>query len=386
MSFDGVLKDKEDRVFSDKEIESLIENAAIYSENNKNLLPQVKPASFDTTISGIVWELPSAILFKKNESIRNLDEHFSRLKPNNRGYFILEPEKHYIFLLNECVDLDLYKEVYVKANPKSSIGRVDLFTRLVTDSDNKFDYLRPGYRGPLGVLLESKTFRIGLKEGLSLNQLRFQIGNPKLSDLELHKLYSKHNLLLDNEGYPIPKYDTKFDGGLLLSLNLEKPIYLAKKGVEEIIYLDGDRDKNSENCADSKKFFEKITSKNGELILKKGEFILGCTDEVISFPANTCGDLESYNDQLGPDARVDYAGFADPNWTSRLTYEIRANEDLRLFHKMLLARIFYLKLKHRPKTNYGKNIGSHYGKNLKTYTELPRYLKEWKEEQNEVLK
>ncbi len=373
MSLNGVLKDKSARVLSDKEIKELIENGGLYSRKGNDLISQVEPASIDTTISDVAWELPHALIFRDDESVSNLN--YPRLERNEEGYFILEPGKHYIFLLNECVDLDLYPEVYVQANPKSSTGRADLFTRLVSDKENKFEGLRAGYRGALGVLVEPKTFRVGLKEGTSLNQIRFQIGNPKLSTLDLHKKYLKEALLIDESGNPIPKYDVEFDEGLLLSLNLKSPVYKAKKNVKEILYFDKDRRKNEDDCADPTIFFEKILPR-GELTLKNGDFILACTDEIIRFPKDTCGELESYNDKLGPDARVHYAGFVDPNWTSRLTYEIRPNEDLRLTHGMKLARIAYYKMRNNAEKVYneGKN---HYGKNLDTYTELPKFFKRW---------
>jgi len=373
-----------EKVFCDEEIRELIDHGVIYSRKNNDLTKQVEPASFDTTISNIAWELPSALLFKENESIKNLDTHFPRLLPDEEGYFILEPEKHYVFLLNECVDLDLYPDVHVEANPKSSTGRADLFVRLVTDTKNKFEGLRAGYRGPLGVLVEPKTFRIGLKEGTSLNQLRFQKGNPKCSSQSLHTKYLQEPLLLDKLGNPIPKYEVKFDQGLLVSLDLKSPIYKAKKGVNEILYLDKDRNKNPDNCSDPKVFFEKI-SPNGELFLEKGDFILACTEEIIRFPCDTCGELESYNDKLGPDARVHYAGFVDPNWTARLTYEIRPNENLRLTHGMLMARLVYYTMEKKAEKVYNERE-NHYGKKIDTYTELPKFFKTWQEEKIAVQK
>ncbi|MBI5065647.1 2'-deoxycytidine 5'-triphosphate deaminase [Candidatus Woesearchaeota archaeon] len=221
------LEDKTRRVFCDKEILELIDDSSLYSNNE--LSRQVNPASIDTTISDIAWEVPAALSFRNNESMETLDDYFKKLSPNNEGYFILEPKKHYIFLLNERIDLDLHPEVGTKANPKSSTGRVDLYVRLVSDAKNNFNSLEKGYRGKIGLLMESKTFRIGIKPGASLNQLRFQIGNPLIKRKELHKRYLKDELLLDKNGEVIEKYKVNFGEGLLLSLNLTTPIYKAKK-------------------------------------------------------------------------------------------------------------------------------------------------------------
>lgn len=386
MSRKNVLEDKRERVFSDEEIKELIRTGAIYSRTGSDLEKQVQPASIDTTISSIGWEVPYAMVFNEKENLSTLDYEYKRLRKNSEGYFILEPNHYYIFLLNECVDLDLYKDVHVESNPKSSVGRADLFTRLVTDSKNKFESLREGYRGPLGVLLESKTFRIGLKEGVSLNQLRFQIGKPEFTTLELHKKYLETALLIDEKENAIPKYNVSFDNGLLLTLNLESAVYKAKKNVKEILYLDKDRNKNENECADPEVFFEKIIPEKKVLELEKDDFILACTDEIINFPKDTCGELESYNDKLSPDARIHYAGFVDPGWTSRLTYEIRSNEKkLRLTHKMQLARIKYLKMGVAAKKGY-KNLKKHYGNNIDTYAELPKFFKKFGSENEKLLR
>lgn len=59
---------------------------------------------------------------------------------------VLEPNTPYLIPLIER--LHLPSDVRGKANPKSSTGRLDVLTRIITDESHRFDEIRPGIPAP----------------------------------------------------------------------------------------------------------------------------------------------------------------------------------------------------------------------------------------------
>ena len=58
--------------------------------------------------------------------------------------------------------------------PKSSTGRLDIFTRVMTDHGVEFDKIPAGYRGPLYLEVSPRTFPIVVRTGSRLSQVRFR--------------------------------------------------------------------------------------------------------------------------------------------------------------------------------------------------------------------
>ena len=106
-----------------------------------------------------------------------------------------------------------------KTNPKSSTGRLDVFTRVVTDGSYRFDEIADGYRGPLYLEVVPLSFAVQVEEGLSLNQLRLIVGRSPLTDAELLAEHRESPLLFRN-GQPVPTSDLALADGLFLSLDL----------------------------------------------------------------------------------------------------------------------------------------------------------------------
>src|SRR5207244_12468738 len=105
---------------------------------------------------------------------------------------ILETNRPYLIPLIE--QLDLPADLRGKANPKSSTGRLDVFTRVISDQSFRFDEIRPGYRGKLYLEVVPLSFTVRVKQGLALNQLRLSIGRSGLADKEIHLLHRDHPL------------------------------------------------------------------------------------------------------------------------------------------------------------------------------------------------
>ena len=68
------------------------------------------------------------------------------------------------------------------ANPKSSTGRLDIFTRLIADQAPEFEAVPDGYQGPLYAEISPRTFSVLVRPGSCLSQLRLRRGPAAMSD------------------------------------------------------------------------------------------------------------------------------------------------------------------------------------------------------------
>src|SRR5680860_1280857 len=133
---------------------------------------------------------------------------------------VLERDRPYLVPLIE--ELALPDDVRAKANPKSSTGRLDVFTRVLTDRHHRFDEIRPGYRGRLYLEVVPRSFAIQVQSGLSLNQLRLARGDVRLSDAEIRALQDEFPLLyLDS--HALRESELALAEGLFLSVDLSGP-------------------------------------------------------------------------------------------------------------------------------------------------------------------
>ncbi len=130
---------------------------------------------------------------------------------------VLETKRPYLIPLKER--LSLPASVRGKANPKSSTGRIDVFTRVITDDSYRFDEIAAGYDGPLYLEVVPLSFPVRVREDLSLNQLRLSVGSALLSDDDVRAFHREQPLLFD-AGVPVPDDMLAFGGGLFLGLDL----------------------------------------------------------------------------------------------------------------------------------------------------------------------
>ena len=78
--------------------------------------------------------------------------------------YVAEVEEH----------LALPADVRGFANPKSSTGRLDVFTRMIADHAPGFDQTVAGYHGRLYLEICPQTFPILVRPGSRLSQIRFR--------------------------------------------------------------------------------------------------------------------------------------------------------------------------------------------------------------------
>lgn len=260
-----------------------------------------------------------------------------------------------------------------RANPKSTTGRLDIFTRVITDYSHRFEEIEPGYAGKLYLEVVPKSFPVKVRTGHRLNQLRIRHGEATLSDQDLLLAHGNDPVLFDAEGRPLPVDELKVNKGLFLSVNLQASGdgeiigYKAKKHRELI-----DLDRIGHYEADQ--FWEPIRSRRGDhLILEPEAFYIFASRERCRIPPRYAAEMIAYDTGSG-ELRTHYAGFFDSGFGgkvedggARAVLEVRSHdvpfliEDGQTFCSMRFEANSEI-----PELVYGDQIESNYqGQGLK---------------------
>lgn len=336
----------------------------------------VRPASLDVSLSNEIYKVEGIFQPRIGESVRDV------LKKIKKQKFSLDRplvrDQMYIARLRE--KLDLPKSVYAFCNPKSTSGRVDVHVRLIADGVARYDAVAPaGYAGELWVSIMPKSFPVKLYEGISLNQLRFFNSDTRLNELEIELAMRQYDLIWSvRENRPHTYSDLKIkdnDGSIILTLDLQGEV-LGYEGLSSKESLD----LSKIGHFDSKKFFKKISKKNGHVYLKKGAFYILSTNEAVRVPPELACEMVSMDERSG-EFRSHYAGFIDPGWGwgkkgegrgRQLTLEVRPFEDLIVRHGQPIAKIKFERVTHIPtlvyddtNSNYIKQTGPKLAKHFK---------------------
>src|SRR6476646_10284677 len=142
---------------------------------------QIQPASLDLRLGDVGYRVQASFVPWNRPVERGIaDAGLAMSRIDLTRTTVLEKRCVYIVPLLE--HLDLPEDISARANPKSSTGRLDIFTRLITDYGQEFEEVRPGYKGRLYLEIAFCTFTVVVRAGMTLNQLRFRRGKPKPSD------------------------------------------------------------------------------------------------------------------------------------------------------------------------------------------------------------
>lgn len=268
-------------------------------------------------------------------------------------------EKGCVYIVPLLETLALPADISGVANPKSSTGRLDIFTRLITDHATEFDRVAPGYRGPLYAEISPRTFSVLVHEGSRLNQLRLKVGQAVCSDDDLRALHQRTNLV---DGTPKIR-----DGGVAVTVDLDggENGLVGYKARHHAELIDLDR----VNHYDPQDFWEPVTARPGRgLVLTPDDFYILMSREAITVPSDHAAEMIAYDTLMG-EFRVHYAGFFDPGFGdsaaggagSRAVLEVRSHEvPFMLEHGQTVGRLLYEPLTRPPDRLYGTGIGSSY--------------------------
>jgi dCTP deaminase len=319
---------------------------------------QIQPASLDLRLGDVAYRVRASFLPGPNatvaERIDDLKLHEFALTDGA----VLETGCVYIVPLIE--GLALPPELAAAANPKSSTGRLDVFTRVIADRARSFDQVVPGYHGPLYAEISPKTFPVLVREGSRLSQLRLRRGHAALSAADMSALHARERLV-DSD-------DADFEGGISVSVDL--------KGAGPLSLI-GYRGKRHTGVIDVERragyavgdFWEPMLARADEsLILDPNEFYILASKEAVQVPPGYAAEMVPFDPLVG-EFRVHYAGFFDPGFGyagagghgSRAVLEVRSREvPFILEHGQIVGRLVYEKMLAKPDKLYGTGIGSNY--------------------------
>ena len=318
-----------------EQIFALIKEKQIYS-NNPLTKNQVQPASLDLTLSDKCYRIKASFI-PNNLKISKVIKELSLTKIDLNNNILLEKNCIYLCELNE--KLRLAHDIMGKSNPKSTTGRLDIFTRVITENGKEYDLINYNYKGKLYLEIIPQSFSIIIKKNTSLNQIRFFKGS--------------------NIDYKIKQIN--------ISVSIRKgqiSAYKAKKITSAI-------DLNKINFYKSDKYWEKIIPKDNYFIIERDEFYILRSKESIKIKNNQAAELEPFKDSFG-NFRVHYAGFFDPGFGNNkygtpAVLELRAYDTPFIIRDgQLVGQLNYYEIEEIKKESYGIKINSnYYNQNLK---------------------
>jgi dCTP deaminase len=323
----------------------------------------IQPASLDLRLGDMAHRVRASFLPGPNHTVSDRIKELRMARIDLTGAPVLEKDCVYIIPLVE--ELSLPDNISGRANPKSTTGRLDIFTRLITDYGTEFDSVPAGYKGKLYAEVVSRTFTVGIRAGMRLSQLRFVQGNPRSGDSTIRGLDQEEPLVYLDDASPVKAQTQR---GLRVTVNLEASepgeiiAYRAKR-YAPVIELDKIGHYSTEE------FWEVRHQNAGKnLILEPGDFYILASRERVRVPPDYAAEMVPFDPSDG-EFRIHYAGFFDPGFGygsseikgTRAVLEVRAHEvPFLIEHGQLVGRLNYMHVLSRPEKIYGTNIGSSY--------------------------
>lgn len=278
---------------------------------------------------------------------------------------VLEPNRPYLIPLLER--LDLPPGLRAKANPKSSTGRLDVFTRVITDRSYRFDEIRAGYRGPLYLEVVPLSFAVQVRAGLALNQLRLVSGRAALDDDALRLEHGRSPLLIQ-DGRPVPDAKLSTADGLFLGLDLrgDERRHVGYRARPNTPRLSMSRAR----AHAVEDYWEPVISEPGDrIVLDPERFYLLLSEQSVRVPPHLAAEMTAFDPTAG-ELRTHYAGFFDPGFGysrdgslvgSRAALEVRAHDvPFMIEHGQRVCKLTFERMLAEPERLYGADVDSSY--------------------------
>jgi dCTP deaminase len=348
-------------------LRALIEQSREIRALTPVLADQIQPASLDLRLGRVGHRVRASFLPGAGARVQDKIDAFAmhRFELDEAGVVL---EKGCVYILELAESLALKKRTSAIANPKSSIGRIDVFTRLIIDHGCEFDRVPASYHGPLYLEVAPRTFSVLVRPGDRLNQIRIKRGTPAASDEAMRRLHAREALIEPE----IDREDIK--RGVPITVDLSG----REQGDGSII---GHRARKHAGLIDLRRlhhyqpldFWHPLYAREGRsLVLDPGEFYILASKEAVRVPADHAAEMLAYDTAMG-EFRVHYAGFFDPGFGhaeaggieggdgTRAVLEVRSHEvPFVLEDGQRVGRLIYERLIARPDRLYGEGIGSSY--------------------------
>ncbi len=352
-------------------IRAMLEHKMILATNEIEDV-QLQPASLDLRLGPRAYRIRASFLPGRDKRV---SDQLSKLKYDeiklDDGAVL---EKGCVYLVELQEFLRLPESIAAVANPKSSTGRLDVFTRLISNSSEVFDTVEAGYEGPLFAEISPRSFSIKVRKGSRLNQIRFRRLN---SQHEAHSVFQVEDRILRERHAqrPLVDGDLTLRHGLVLRVGLSSASaaggivgYRAQKFTDSI-------DIDATNAYEAADYWEPILSRaDDRLILDPHQFYILASAERLHVPPDLAAEMVPIDPTMG-EFRVHYAGFFDPGFGytehgqpgSRAVLEVRSHEvPFILEDRQIIGRLVFERLSEVPDVLYGQMSASNYqGQGLK---------------------
>lgn len=344
-------------VFPARYIERLAARGSITSPRPFDA-DQIQPASLDLRLGPVAHRVRSSFLPGPEHTVAQRIETLRLHDLDLTDGAVLE--RNCVYLVPLLERLELPQKVSASANPKSSTGRLDVFTRVIGDYARGFDVLPHGYRGPLYLEISPRTFPIRIRQGSRLSQMRFRVGDSRLDAHQHRTLHNVETLVFDP--------NAEVGDGVLLSIDLKG------EGRSGLIGFRSRRhtpviDMDLKDTLDVLDYWEPLVTRGREeFILDPDEFYILVSRESVHVPPAYAAEMVPFDPLVG-EFRVHYAGFFDPGFGhsaaggtgSRAVLEVRSREvPFLLGHGQTIGRLVYERLSEVPDRLYGAGLGSNY--------------------------
>lgn len=272
---------------------------------------QIQPSSFDLSIGNEFFGMFRTALPKRGEPVSELlkrAEYTFTKEDDEEGF--LHQNYTYIVPLRESIRLP--QGFSAKFSPKSSIGRVDVFVRVLADGVPLYDQVPDGFQGQLYLEINPLSFRVKILPGEMLMQMRLKMGDPRLSAEEIRIRQSDSAIFHTKEGKPLNAYELNgSEHGVYMHVDLDRDIvgFVSRSSANPLLLR-----KEGEGMHTPEDYWQPISRpSNGALDLEPGRFYLLATKERVRIPGDLSGDIMPYDAAAG-EFRTHYAGFFDPGF------------------------------------------------------------------------
>jgi dCTP deaminase len=327
------------------------------------LAGQLQPASLDLRLGAMAYRVRASFLPPRGSTVAAALDDLALHTFDLTVGAVLETGCVYIVPLMER--LALPATLTAATNPKSSTGRLDVFTRVIADGVTAFDQIPAGYRGPLYAEICPQTFPVVVRQGSRLSQIRFRAGHPVDTDVELAALQSRERLV-ESEHPDIA-------GGIALSVDVtgDKTGLVGYRAKKHSGLVDVDK---PGSCAILDYWEPVIVRGKRRIVLDPDQFYILASKEAVHVPPTHAAEMMPFNPLVG-EFRVHYAGFIDPGFGhaaaggtgSRVVLEVRSHKvPFILEDGQIIGRLVYERLSEPPEVLYGADLKSNYqGQTLK---------------------
>ena len=337
-------------------IQRLIAKGVIRTPPGRPESDLVQPASLDLRLGNVAFRVRASFLPGPDNTVAQRLANLRLHEMSLENGAVLETGCVYIVPLLES--LRLPPGISAAANPKSSTGRLDIFTRLITDRASEFDSIADGYVGPLYAEISPRTFSCLVRTGSRLAQIRFRHGPVVRSDEIIERLHAAEGL--------VSAEAVNIANGIAVSVDLQgadpaEPVGFRAKRHAGLIDVD------AKGALDAADFWEPIWHR-GSLVLDPDQFYILASKEAVRVPPSYAAEMVPFNPLVG-EFRVHYAGFFDPGFGhasgggegAKAVLEVRSHEvPFILEDGQIIGRLVYEPLTEPPERVYGQGIGSNY--------------------------